>query len=729
MKRGLAVLATLAVAGLVVLAGATLADLSPLPDGLPPLGEKEREPRFVDRRGELLSVTYENHWNLHDRVPLHEVPTILVEAFVTAEDKRFYTHHGVDWTARLHAAWTNVTSFRAVRGASTITEQAVRMIHPRPRTLWSRWMEGFEAMRLERRFEKAEILEFYLNQVPYARMRRGVKQAAREYFDRDLDTLSPKETLALAVLVRSPSRLDLRKGTAAIEKPVERLAARLHALGALSDLELGQIRTEPLRVTAAELRIDAAHFVARVPEARAAEIATTLDGSLQRRAQQLLDRQIASLADRGVTDGAVLVVDHQTNEILVWANGGGFTQEEGGQIDMVTVPRQPGSTLKPFAYALALERGWTAATVIVDEPIAEAVGNGLHSFRNYSRHYYGPVRLREALGNSLNVPAIKTIQFTGRVDLFELLGELGVTSLREHPDFYGDGLALGNGEISLFELVSAYAVLARGGVRRPLKWTTEGGARREERRVLSAETSSVIADILSDAEARALEFGRSSVLTLPLQTAVKTGTSNDYRDAWTVGFTHRYTVGVWMGNPDRRPMHEVTGSIGPALVFRALLAELHRNREGKPLYLSRKLRQVAICRESGALPGDSCPRALEWFRPETTPSASCPLHSGTLAAESSRGEIKVGKPSPGLHLALDPRIPDALERFALELEGLPKGARVEWWIDDEPFAESTDERGRSLWPPSRGRHVAKARVWKSAGDEPTWTAPVGFRVK
>jgi penicillin-binding protein 1C len=583
-------------------------------------------------------------------------------------------------------------------------------------------------MRLERRFEKGEILEFYLNQVPYARMRRGVKQAAREYFARDLDTLTPKESLALAVLVRSPSRLDLKKGTEAVEKPVRTLAARLHAAGVLSDLELERIESEPLRVTPSELRIDAAHFVGRVSDASAPSVSMTLDGSLQRRAQQLLDRQIASLSDRGVTDGAVLVVDHETDEILVWANGGGFTQEAGGQIDMVEVPRQPGSTLKPFAYALALEKGWTAATVLDDEPIAEAVGNGLHSFRNYSRHYYGLIRLREALGNSLNVPAIKTIQFTGRVELFELLRNLGVSSLTEHPDYYGDGLALGNGEVSLFELVSAYAVLARGGVRRPLKVRRDEAVGRGEHRVLSSETSSLIADILSDPEARALEFGRSSVLTLPLQTAVKTGTSNDYRDAWTVGFTHRYTVGVWMGNLDRKPMHEVTGSIGPALVFRALLAELHRNREGKPLYLSRRLRQVAICRESGSLPSDSCPRAMEWFRPETEPSALCPLHSGGAVARAGV-ELTISRPSPGLHLALDPRIPDELERFALELEGLPKGARVEWWIDEAPFAESREERGRSLWPPSRGRHVAKARVWKSETDDPTWLGPVGFRVK
>jgi penicillin-binding protein 1C len=238
-----------------------------------------------------------------------------------------------------------------------------------------------------------------------------------------------------------------------------------------------------------------------------------------------------------------------------------------------------------------------------------------------------------------------------------------------------------------------------------------------------------VADILSDPEARALEFGRSSVLTLPLQTAVKTGTSNDYRDAWTVGFTHRYTVGVWMGNVDRRPMHEVTGSIGPALVFRALMAELHRNRDTKPLYLSRKLRQVAICRQSGALPSSSCPRTMEWFRPATEPQTLCPRHPGGVSPARARGEIRIAKPSPGLHLALDPRIPDELERFALELEGLPQGARVEWWIDDASFAESTEEDGRSLWPLSRGRHRAKARVWRPEAEEPTWTEPVGFRVK
>jgi penicillin-binding protein 1C len=736
-----------ALAGTAALALATFASLAPLPRALPPTGEDGDEvsvvPRFVDRYGETLSLTYRNRWNRNDRVALREVPDLLRRAFIAAEDKRFYQHRGADWLARLNAAAANLRAFRAVRGASTITEQVVRMLYPRPRTLWSRWVEGFDAARLESRFSKSEILDFYLNQVPYARNRRGIAQAAREYFDRDVDTLDAKEMLALAVLVRSPSRLDLHKSLAPIEGPLERLAARLRRDGALSDSELARIGSERLRVTSPKLDLDAAHFVGHIPRtspSRSPEIVeTTLDGSLQRRAQQLLDRELAALGDRNVADGAVLVVDHETDEILAWVNGGGFAQEEGGQIDMVTAPRQPGSTLKPFVYALAMEDGWTAATVVDDEPTAEAVGNGLHHFRNYSRTYHGPVRIREALGNSLNVPAIKAIQFTGRGRFLELLHALGVASLSEHPDYYGDGIALGNGEISLFELVSAYAALGRGGVYRPLKFTRSAD-RRDARRVLSAETSSVIADILSDSEARAIEFGRNSVLALPVQTAVKTGTSNDYRDAWVVGFSHRYTIGVWMGNLDRRPMNTVTGSLGPALVFRALFAELNRNRESKPLYLSRRLRQISICRESGLLPTSSCPLTSEWFRPEAVPTRTCSFHSdkslvrrsisaAAAAPTSTRDRIRVAQPSPGLFLALDPRIPDELERFELELDRLPVGARVEWWIDDALFTETSAERGRSLWPPQRGHHVAKARVWLSASAAPIWTDPVGFRVK
>jgi penicillin-binding protein 1C len=709
----------------------TAIDQRPVPETLPPATFGVGQPQITDRNGAPLSVTYQADWNLQDVVPLHETPELLQQAFVHAEDKRFFEHNGVDWLARAHALVQNVRALRAVRGASTITEQVVRILHPRRRTMWSRWLEGIEAARLEERFSKDQILAVYLNQVPYARQRRGVAQAARDYFGRDLDTLTDKELLALAVLPRSPSRLDLIKGVELIEPPLRRLAKRLHARGVMDRARLEAIERERLTVVRVSSPLDAAHFVRFVRDhahhAEAHRIKTTLDGSLQRRVQQLLDRQVENLASRRVGDGAALAVDHRTNEVLAWVNAGGLSDREGGHIDKVTTPRQPGSALKPFAYALALERGWTAATLIDDAPLVESVGHGVHNFRNYSRHYYGPIRLREALGNSLNVPAVLAAQFTGRSELLERLRLLGFDSLTQHPDFYGDGLALGNGEVTLFEMVQAYATLARGGEFRDLEWRFDNfGSRGRE--VFSPEVASVIARILSDPDARRREFGVGSVLNLPVQTAVKTGTSNDYRDAWALGFSDRYTVGVWMGNVDQRPMQEVTGSLGPALVLRAIFAELRRHKESRSLFLSRKLVPRHICTKTGELATDRCPIAPEWFRPDRVPVTKCTAHTDhqRYARKAPESAVRLESPTPGLHIALDPRIPDELERFAFRISA--DGAqRVEWILDEEVIATTQAAEPAFLWHPTRGTHTAQARVW-TAG-QPRETDPVSFIVK
>ena len=259
---------------------ATRAHTRGFPQRLPPSGTDVSLARYVDRYGEPLTFTYQNEWNVHDRLALHEVPERLKRAFIVSEDKRFYEHGGPDWIARSHAAIQNLLAFRAVRGASTITEQTVRMLHPRPRTVWSRWIEGFEAAELESRFSKDEIFEFYLSQVPYARERRGVKQAARLYFDRDLHTLDPKEMLALAVLVRSPSRLDLHRGTENIQAPIERLAETLHEAGKLTDEELERVRDDPLRplkVMTSGIDVDAALYACRSVRAAKAYVTGRVD--------------------------------------------------------------------------------------------------------------------------------------------------------------------------------------------------------------------------------------------------------------------------------------------------------------------------------------------------------------------------------------------------------------------------------------------------------------------
>ena len=261
--RRLAVLVSVAGLAGVTLWTVTLAALQPVPRVLlnAPATVK---PQVLDRRGQTLTVTYQNHWNLHDRRALHELPIFLQRAFILAEDKSFYAHDGVDWSARLHALWQNLAQRRVVRGASTITEQVVRVRLPRPRTVWSRWLEGWEGRRLESAFSKADILEFYLNQVPYGANRRGVVQAARHYFDRDLGTLNRHEMLALAVLVRAPSRLDPNRNEAALQKSVESLARRARRSGLLSQRELERVATDRLDLVAPKLPVQAHHFVERV---------------------------------------------------------------------------------------------------------------------------------------------------------------------------------------------------------------------------------------------------------------------------------------------------------------------------------------------------------------------------------------------------------------------------------------------------------------------------------
>jgi penicillin-binding protein 1C len=707
----------------------TYADLLPLPDSLELQGSGMRKIQIVDRHLRPLTITYQNQWNLYDEVALHDIPDLLRQTFVLSEDQRFFRHGGVDWPARLHALWQNMVALRAVRGASTVSEQVIRMWHPRPRTLWSRWLEGLEAVRLERSFSKSAILEFYLNQIPYAGRRRGVVQAARLYFDRDLDTLSIKEMLALVVMVRAPTRLDVRKRPADLQLSILQLADRLLKSGIIDAEQFAAIGTAELSSQTAELSVKADHFVQHIYRSESLSVLrnnrrlhTTLDAGLQHVVQTILDYRLQDLAPRGVANGAALVVDHQHNEILAWVNSGKTLAEvPESWIDAITTPRQPGSTLKPLLYALALEKGWTAATMLDDRPLAVPVGRGLHAYHNYSRTYYGPLRLRDALGNSLNIPAVRAAQFVGVDNFLERLHELGVRSLQQHPDYYGDGLALGNGEISLQELVQAYTVLARQGTYLPLKYlATEAADRGEPRRVFSAETASLIGNILSDPEARRLEFGNGSLLRFPVQTAVKTGTSSDYRDAWAVGYNYRFTVGVWIGNLDQQATDGVTGAGGPALILRSVFAELNRHQDTRPLYLSPRLVKAEICRDSG-LPADgSCAAVSEWFIPGTEA-----VPSGRRSDEPE--PVYLQYPTRDMQLAMDPRIPEHQQAFVFKLANLPEKSSVEWFVDDRLMASTST--AEYLWHLQRGRHSVKVRIRPSGSGPGKETPTVSFMVK
>jgi penicillin-binding protein 1C len=710
--------------------------MQPFPDSLRMQPGEGAMPRLLDREGRPLGGPLVAGWNVYDAVPLQDVPEFLQEAFLLSEDQRFYIHGGPDWRARTHALWQNFTSLGVVRGASTVSEQVVRILHPRPRTYWSRWVEGFEAAQLERRFSKADILEFYLNEVPYASGRRGVVQAARGYFDRDLETLSQKEMLTLAVLVRAPSAYDLWHGTLAVETPVQDLGAKLRDAGFMTPEQYASLAAEPYRLEHPDQEVDAPEFsdyVARShPPLQDGYVRTSLDLDVQRRVQGLLDQRLKQLVNGGIHDAAALVVDNRDDSIVAWAVGNVDHDRKlavpGMRIDAVLTPRQPGSTLKPFLYALALEKGWTPATLIDDSRIVEAVGHGLHTFRNYSGEHYGRITLRDALGNSLNIPAVRAVEFVTPTVLLDTLQRLGIDTLDRDPDYYGDALALGDGEVSLYGLVQAYSTLARQGEFLPLTAYADAGAPRRADRIYSPEASSLIANILSDPGARRLEFGQAGLLQFPVQTAVKTGTSSDYHDAWTMGFDSRYTVGVWMGNLDYAPMDGITGSLGPAMMSRAVFAELHERSEPTQLYLSPKLEEREICVHEDVMPNGQCLTRSEWFMPGTAPkSPAIKVAESKPAAGDDESRVHFETPSDGLLLAFDPRIPAESQAFLMTLSNGPRYAKVAWWVDGKQAAVT--DGNQFLWTVTRGRHKVSARVQLVDGSQEIRLASVWFTVK
>ena len=739
-RRGRTSLAIICVASLGAFFVVVITSLEPFPERLAPPSPLSKKRQVVDRSGRPLSYTFSTGFNLSDQRHLYQIPELLTHAFIEAEDKRFFQHTGFDWRARLHAVWQNVKALRVVRGASTISEQVVRMLHPRPRTVWSRALEGIEATILESQFSKQEILEFYLNQVPFAANRRGVVQASRHFWDRDLETLNEREQLALAVMVRAPERLDLRKDPNRVDRGIAQLASRLRDEEVITNEQQDSIRSQAFTLSQGSLPVRVDHFVRYInslqDDTSLGKTWTTIDSEVQRAAQKILDNRVADLSKRGVSDGAVLVVDNRTAEVLAWVNAGEFGSSEGSQIDAILTPRQPGSTLKPFLYALALSQGWTAATILDDSPLSEAVGAGLHTYRNYSRIHYGDVSLREALGNSLNIPAIRTAHHVGTQDLLQFLRQSGFASLTKPADFYGEGLALGNGEVTLFELVQAYAALANRGVWRSLQ-VVRGGTESQDKihnhALVTPEVGSILGDILSDPQARRREFGSDSLLRLPIQTAIKTGTSTDYRDAWAIGYSEAFTVGVWMGNLNRSSMSEISGARGPTLVLRSIFAELHRGRDTKPLYLAPTLTHRSVCPITGNLVNESCPHGQEIFTPGSEPTSVCPEnHSESQSVEGLEAldtRIRIIMPTPGLNLARDPRIPDHLEAIPFEIEAPSDITHVQWLVDDQEIGTSIGTSRKFSWPLVVGHHTVRARVTAANGGFSLDTAPIGFWVR
>ncbi|MBL9038723.1 MAG: penicillin-binding protein 1C, partial [Archangium sp.] len=549
-------------------------------------------------------------------------------------------------TSIVRAAWQNLRAGRVVAGGSTITQQLARALVPRPRTFLGKVQEAAWALRLEAHLTKREIFTQYVNRVPLGNNTVGVAAASEVYFGTLPQHVSLGQAALLASIPRGPTAYNPLRAGPRVEARRQWVLGRLEATALASSTDVAAARTSALDVSHVATSFRAPHFVDAVLSQRAAlglsdatTIHTSLDGQLQADVEALVAREVSHLVERRVSNAAVVVIDNATDEVLAYVGSADFfSAVSEGQNDGVQMRRQPGSALKPFIYAEAFRRGeYTPATVIADVETAFGSSKGAYAPKNYDRRVHGPVRARQALANSYNVPAVKVAEDVGVLTALTVLRRAGFESLRKDAEHYGLGLVLGNGEVSLWEAARAYAGLSRGGWVRPLRPVLEASSANgvavtpvesfHARRFGDARAVALVTHILADNSARAAAFGLDNALRLPFPVAAKTGTSKGYSDNWTVGFTRERTVAVWAGNFDGTPMVQVSGITGAGPLFNAVMERAMRGLRPSPLVDMRGLEQVHICPLSGELAGPQCPAAMnEVFLPGTAPTSSCAVH-------------------------------------------------------------------------------------------------------
>ena len=627
--------------------------------------------RIYDSQNNLLYEINDPSAGRRTRVPLERISPYLIAATLATEDQNFYIHPGFDPLGIVRAIFQNVQAGDTVSGASTITQQLVRQLVLSPeerleRSNWRKIREIVLAAEIERRYTKREILELFLNENNYGNLAYGIEAASELYYNKSAADLTLGEAAMLAGLPQAPAVYDVFTNRKVVE------ARQLQVLGLMRQLSeerncihlevdnnpnpvcvdvpavtiaISDMQTHQFTAPRNDARFP--HWVLYVRQQLEAQygqqlyrdglsIYTTLDPNLQTMAEKVVADQIAGLQDRNVTNGALVAIDPRTGEIKAMVGSDNYNDPIDGQINMALQPRQPGSSIKPFVYALAMEKGWTPATLLWDVPTEFPDGtNPPYVPTNYDGLFHGPVLLRGALANSYNVPAVRAIQFTGvRQDggLVPFMNRFGVTTLTRTD--YGLSLGLGAGEVPLLQMTGAYATLAHQGQRvfpisikrivnldgtviceQPL---TPADQRSDPpacqtppegwgQPVVSAETTYLITDILSDNAARTPAFGPNSPLALSFPAAVKTGTTNDYRDNLTIGYTPELVTGVWVGNADYTPMAAGTSGVTGAAPIWNLFMEAALAGHNVPFTRPGGIVERTICTLSGAEPGPNCP--------------------------------------------------------------------------------------------------------------------------
>jgi len=660
-----------------------------------------------DRNGAF--ITQINHGQDYGYWPLDKVPQRFALATLALEDRRFFAHGGVDLRAILRATWNNLFRRHAREGASTIAMQVARLQNPGPRSFAQKLQEAATAVALISRYGHEAVLKQYLTLAPYGAGSHGAAHAARFYFNKPLDDLSWAETALLAALPQAPGAMNLARPSG-MRRAAMRAARAIDALVREDQIQPAQAALAKAQLAAMKPLIlprrgeGALHLALRydrlvrdgliVASPSDPRIHASIDLKLEERIAGLAARYLNVFRDAGARQVAVMIAERGSNAVLAEVGsaryGGGLA--EAGAFDFTRVTRSPGSTLKPFVYALAFERGMlNASDMLADVP------EGASGVGNADGLYLGPLSPRQALANSRNVPAANLLRQVGIEASFHFLHDLGLHEIEAPADAFGVSMAIGSLPTKLDRLLRAYAMLADDGVLSDLSYAREQ-RRAPQRRALSVETARLITSFLSDPQARLPTFPRYGPLEYPFAVAVKTGTSQGYRDAWTLAYSKKYVVGVWLGRADASGMREIGGAGSSARLAHAVLTYLHGVKPGE-------IADDAFDPPPGRVAAEISAGAQgvirEWVKPGEAPRAA--------ALAGGETELKIATPEPDTHVWRNPERPASLNKLALKLKPLAGEAQVVWYVDDEPFVTAEADE-TVFWPLRPGAHRIETRL-------------------
>jgi len=770
--------------------------------------------RIYDRQGRLLYAITDPETGVNELVALNDLPACMAQATVATEDANFYSHPGVDIEGVMRALWINVSGGEVVAGGSTITQQVARNLLLDPdqrseRTLQRKLRESVLALQLTRRYSRDQILEIYLNQTYYGNMAYGIEAASRAYFGKGAAELTLAECAMLAGLPQAPSQYDPLTNPEAAKDRQEIVLNLMVKQDYITQDQADQAFEEALQYAAAPYPIEAPHFVSMVwaqleqdyPEKLlegGLEVTTTLDLDWQYAAQEATTHHLDWLNNppegepsHNANNAALVALDPYTGQVLAMLGSPDYFNERiDGAVNAALMPRQPGSALKPFTYAAAFDPAqsepWTPATIILDIG-TPFVTRRLESYTpaNYGLVEHGPVLIREALASSYNIPAVVTLDHIGMDALIRLTTRLGISTLTDSSRF-DLSLTLGGGEVRLVELTAAYAAFANGGYRLDPVTILEVRDRNGNvlyqwnqpayhQPVLDPRVAYLITDILSDNSARIPSFGSASPLNIGRPAAAKTGTTTDFRDNWTIGYTPNLVVGVWVGNADNTPMVEVSGISGAGPIWNEFMRRALVGQPELEFAVPEGVARAEVCATSGLLPTEVCPKTRwEWFIDGTIPTEYDNLYqtytldkrTGLLADETTPPQEQVDQvylvlppeahdwairqgipqppvgakivggeqvparllsPDPYTVFRLTPLLPPDQQRIRLTIAVPTHTRAVTYWLDDAELATTSQSPFDHWWTLQPGEHDLYAVVTLNDGSTLT-TERIHFRV-